>query len=91
MIILIPADHATRGDVPTRKPHARTLCDGAPQRRLRGGFSDDQIDRTFCALRVWAVIRPNEMRTWIRTMDDEKMRKALTWLLEHPWGRARKE
>ena len=48
------------------------------------------IDRTFCALRVWAVIRPNEMRTWIRILDDEKMRKALTWLLQHPVGEGSK-
>jgi hypothetical protein len=71
----------------------------APRARLIRFFSGydeypdegDMIDRTFCALRVWAVIRPNEMRKWIRTLDDEKMRKALTWLLEHPWGTASKD
>jgi len=44
------------------------------------------IDRTFCALRVWAVFKPGEMKAWIATLDDADMRKALTWLLEHPWG-----
>lgn len=73
--------------------------DYAPRDRLIRFFSGhdeypdegDMIDRTFCALRVWAVIRPNEMKTWIGTLDDEKMRKALTWLLEHPWGTGKEE
>jgi hypothetical protein len=43
------------------------------------------LDRTFCALRVWAVVRPKEMKAWIGTIKHEEMRKALTWLLEHPW------
>lgn len=48
---------------------------------------DDGIwDRTFCALRVWAVVRPTEMKKWIATQEDEDLRSALTWLLEHPWG-----
>jgi hypothetical protein len=47
---------------------------------------DGVIDRTFCALRVWAVVRPEEMRMWIGTLKDEKMSKALTWLLDNPWG-----
>jgi len=46
----------------------------------------DMIDRTFCALRVWAVVRPKEMKAWIATLHDAEMRKALTWLLENPWG-----
>ena len=46
----------------------------------------DMIDRTFCALRMWAVLRPKEMKAWIATQRDADMRKALTWLLEHPWG-----
>ncbi|WP_211325627.1 hypothetical protein [Roseimicrobium gellanilyticum] len=51
-------------------------------------FSDtgDMIDRTFCYLRVWAVVRPDEMKTWIATIQDSAMRDALTWLLENPWG-----
>lgn len=44
------------------------------------------LDRTFCALRVWAVVRPKEMKAWIGTIKDVDMCKALTWLLEHPWG-----
>lgn len=49
--------------------------------------SDDGIwDRTFCALRVWAVVRPTEMKKWIATQEGEDLRSALTWLLEHPWG-----
>ena len=53
----------------------------------REGSSDDAInDRTFCALRMWAVVKPDEMREWIRTVEGEDMQKALTWLLEHPWG-----
>jgi hypothetical protein len=49
-------------------------------------FSSDasMIDRTFCALRFWAFWKPDEMRRWIATVDDAEMRKALTWLLEHP-------
>jgi hypothetical protein len=46
----------------------------------------DMIDRTFCALRMWAVLRPEPMKAWIATQPDADMRKALTWLLEHPWG-----
>ena len=46
----------------------------------------NMIDRTFCALRVWAVVKPEEMKAWIATQKDAEMRKALTWLLEHPWG-----
>jgi hypothetical protein len=47
---------------------------------------DGMIDRTFCALRVWAVVKPREMKAWIATLNDAEMRKALTWLLQHPWG-----
>jgi hypothetical protein len=50
------------------------------------GREDGMIDRTFCALRVWAVTRPEEMRKWIKTVHDAEMRKALTWLFEHPHG-----
>ncbi|MFO1484241.1 MAG: hypothetical protein U1F71_12860 [Verrucomicrobiaceae bacterium] len=49
--------------------------------------SDDGIwDRTFCALRVWAVVRPTEMKKWADIQKSEDLRSALTWLLEHPWG-----
>ena len=56
-------------------------------------FAEDasMIDRTFCALRVWAVLRPDEMRTWISKQSGADARKALTWLSEHPWGGDAKE
>ena len=68
--------------------------DYAPRDRLMRFFSghdeypDEQgmIDRTFCALRVWAVVKPKEMKAWIGTIKEADMRKALTWLLDHPWG-----
>jgi hypothetical protein len=46
----------------------------------------DMIDRTFCALRVWAVTKPDQMKAWIATLKEEDLRKALTWLLENPCG-----
>jgi hypothetical protein len=51
-------------------------------------FADtaDVLDRTFCALRVWAVTKPDEMKAWIGTLKEEDLRTALTWLLENPWG-----
>jgi hypothetical protein len=71
----------------------------APRDRLIQFFSgsdiyareDGMIDRTFCALRVWAVVRPQQMRKWIAGLEDAEMRKALTWLLENPWGHGKKE
>ena len=68
--------------------------DYAPRENLIKLFSgDDQfavdgemIDRTFCSMRVWAVVKPNAMKAWIATLQDAEMRKALTWLLDHPWG-----
>jgi hypothetical protein len=53
------------------------------------GGEDGMIDRTFCALRIWAVVRPTEMKQWIGTLQDAGLRKALTWLLEHPLGKAK--
>lgn len=50
------------------------------------GGEDGMIDRTFCALRVWAVVKPEEMKKWIATIKDAKIQKALTWLLDNPWG-----
>ena len=44
------------------------------------------LDRTFCALRVWAVTKPDEMKGWIATLKEEDLRTSLTWLLENPWG-----
>jgi hypothetical protein len=68
--------------------------DYAPRENLIKLFSgddkfssdSDMIDRTFCALRVWAVVKPREMKAWIGTIKEADMRKALTWLLDHPWG-----
>jgi len=68
--------------------------DYAPRDRLIRFFSGDDdypdegdmIDRTFCALRVWAVVQPKGMQTWIATLKDPEMQKALTWLLQNPWG-----
>lgn len=60
-----------------------------------GGESDeladtgDALDRTFCALRVWAATKPSEMKAWVATLKDEKLRTALTWLAENPWGPGR--
>lgn len=49
-------------------------------------YEGGMTDRTICALRVWAVMRPDEMRAWIGKQEGKDMRKALSWLLEHPWG-----
>jgi hypothetical protein len=73
--------------------------DYAPRENLIKLFSGDDkfasdgdmIDRTFCSLRVWAVVKPREMKAWIGTLQDAEMRKALTWLLQHPWGTGPKE
>ena len=71
----------------------------APRDRLVRFFSGHDeypdeggmIDRTFCALRVWAVVKPKEMKEWIGTIKEADMRKALTWLLDHPWGTGAKK
>lgn len=65
-----------------------------PKENLMRLFSGDDryaedssmVDRTFCALRTWAVFKPDEMREWIGKQEGADMRKALTWLLENPWG-----
>jgi hypothetical protein len=42
------------------------------------GFTDDAMaDRTFCSLRVWSVVRPEEMEAWIKTVENAEMRNAL--------------
>ncbi|MBB5035851.1 hypothetical protein [Prosthecobacter dejongeii] len=46
----------------------------------------DMIDRTFCALRSWAILQPDAMKAWIGQQQGADMRAALTWLLENPWG-----
>ncbi|RBP40301.1 hypothetical protein DES53_1087 [Roseimicrobium gellanilyticum] len=47
------------------------------------------IDRTFCSARVWAATKPAEMKAWVATLKDDKLREALTWLVDHPWGPGR--
>ncbi len=44
------------------------------------------VERTMAALRVWAVVRPREMKAWIGTLDDPALQKALTWMLNNPLG-----
>jgi hypothetical protein len=60
---------------------------------LRGEImsaDDDGVwDRTFCALRMWAIMRPTEMKAWIAKQPEHDMRESLIWLLEHPWGQDR--
>lgn len=73
----------------------RTMLDGnlVPREELRemyagknsGSTDDGIIDRTFCALRVWAVIRPIEVAEWIEKQDRD-MQESLRWLLKNPWG-----
>jgi len=43
----------------------------------------DVVDRTFCALRVWAAAHPTAMKAWIVTIQEADLRESLTWLLEH--------
>ncbi|MDQ3621459.1 MAG: hypothetical protein M3463_03095 [Verrucomicrobiota bacterium] len=79
--------------------HYLLRTDYAPRDRLirfftgRDEYPDEggMIDRTFCALRVWAVVQPSAMKAWISTQKDPEMAKALTWLLENPWGTGAKE
>ena len=47
---------------------------------------DGMNDRTFCALRTWAVFHPKEMTAWIETLNDPEMQKSLMWLLKHAQG-----
>jgi hypothetical protein len=76
----------------------RTMLEGnlVPRQELRDMYSgkasgdtdDGIIDRTFCALRVWAVIRPDEVAEWIEKQDKD-MRESLRWLLKHSLGKER--
>ena len=47
------------------------------------------VDRTFCSLRTWAATKPTEMKAWVATLKDAKLREALTWLADNPWGPGR--
>lgn len=49
--------------------------------------NDGVWDRTFCSLRGWAIMQPTAMREWIEKQPEPVLREALTWLLEHPWGK----
>jgi len=68
--------------------------DYAPRARLIRFFSGHDeypdeggmIDRTFCALRTWAIVDPKNMKAWIATLNDPEIAKALAWLLAHPRG-----
>ena len=54
--------------------------DYAPKKgllRFFGGedvYPDEErmIDRTFCALRVWAVVKPDQMKAWIATLKETR-------------------
>ncbi len=69
--------------------------DYAPREELAKFFMGDDlfadeggiIDRTFCALRVWAMIQPDEMRRWIDEECAADIRESLRWLLNHAAGR----
>jgi hypothetical protein len=69
-------------------------ADYVPKDKLEQFFAGDDIypdeegmlDRTFCALRSWAVFKPDEMAAWIKTLNDPGLEKSLTWLMYHPWG-----
>ena len=49
-------------------------------------WDGDVLDRTFCALRAWAMWRPDEMKRWIDGIGDESLRAALTSLHADPGG-----
>ncbi len=72
-----------RMDTPHRSDFLK-YCSGSDIQPKPG----DMMRRTFNALRVWAVVRPKEMKAWIGALNDPPLQKALTWLLEHPWGGA---
>lgn len=75
----------------TRFPDSKVISRGDLIRLLEGdddaASDSDMIDRTLCALRFWAMWKPDEMRKWIAGLNDPEMQKALTWTLENPWGR----
>lgn len=74
-------DFLLRTNYPSKDRLIRLFTKGDPT------LGDDAMnDRTFCALRVWAVFKPKEMAAWISTLKDADLRKALTWLLNHPWA-----
>ncbi len=46
----------------------------------------DMDDRTFGCLRVWAIVAPDEMAAWIKTLPDPEIQAALEWLRLHAQG-----
>lgn len=49
--------------------------------------NNDGVESALSALRLWATVRPEEMRAWIETGGFEpKLREALIWVLEHAEG-----
>lgn len=74
----------------TRFPDSKVISRGDLIRLLKGdddaASDSDMIDRTLCALRFWAMWKPDEMRKWITGLKDPEIQKALTWTLENPWG-----
>jgi hypothetical protein len=75
----------------TRFPDLKVISRGDLIRLLEGdddaASDSDMIDRTLCALRFWAMWKPDEMRKWIAGLGDAEMQKALTWTLMNPWGK----
>jgi hypothetical protein len=43
-------------------------------------------DRTYGCLRLWAVVDPEGMKAWIKTVPHPELRKALEWLHAHAEG-----
>ena len=76
----------------TAIPEVRAVAREDLLRLLRGddqfASDGDMIDRTFCALRFWAMWKPAEMEAWIATVtqNDPEMNRVLSWLWENPWG-----
>lgn len=75
----------------TRFPDSKVISRGDLIRLLKGdddaASDSDMIDRTLCALRFWAMWKPNEMQKWIAGLGDAEMQRALTWTLMNPWGK----
>ncbi|MEZ0273597.1 MAG: hypothetical protein ACAH88_01735 [Roseimicrobium sp.] len=43
-------------------------------------------DRTYGCLRMWALVDPDGMKTWIETLPNPEIRNALEWLRAHAEG-----
>jgi hypothetical protein len=51
------------------------------------GNDGEIIDRTFCSMRVWAMVQPDEMSQWIEEKCPADMQESLRWLLKHAANR----